>query len=131
MFSLLQTISIPVFSPLSFIKEVRNFECLYFFLRFLRNFSDNLTSSEDKFNKLAAYFAGLGLLSINNDLCSALTFLDLSCLCNQITIILLKEHFEILNKVLLRLLSLIHRSPLKLNSTFHLLLKAEWIRPHF
>ena len=32
--------------------------------------SGNLTSSEDKFNKLAAYFTGLGLLSINNDLCS-------------------------------------------------------------
>ncbi|SVE29396.1 uncharacterized protein METZ01_LOCUS482250, partial [marine metagenome] len=32
----------------------------------------NLTFSEDKFNKLAAYFTGLGLLSINKDLCSGM-----------------------------------------------------------
>ena len=39
----------------------------------------NLTSSEDSFNKLAAYFTGLGLLSINNDLCKGINF-SFNCL---------------------------------------------------
>ena len=34
----------------------------------------NLTSSEHKFNRLAAYLTGDGLLSINSDLCRGINF---------------------------------------------------------
>ena len=47
----------------------------------------NLTSSEDKFNKLAAYLTGLGLLSTNKDLCKGI---NLSLIC-----------FALANKLLL------------------------------
>ena len=54
----------------------------------------SLTSSDDKFNKLAAYFTGLGLLSINKDLCKGINFSLISfALANKLLLFLLNEAF--------------------------------------
>ena len=45
-----------------------------FFVSSLILTNGSLTSSEDKFSTLAAYFTGLGLLSINKDLCNGINF---------------------------------------------------------